>query len=47
MALPDRYIGHGDQTFQIEEARLTTKHIAAKVLSLISENKDSVHLVNL
>ncbi|CAK9148801.1 unnamed protein product [Ilex paraguariensis] len=47
MMLPDRYIDHGAQKDQLEEAGLTPKHIAATVLSLIGENKDSLHLVNL
>ncbi|XP_076954928.1 putative 1-deoxy-D-xylulose-5-phosphate synthase 2, chloroplastic [Bidens hawaiensis] len=46
MTLPDRYIEHGDQNFQIEEAGLTPKHIAKQVLSLIGKTKQSVHLIN-
>lgn len=38
--LPDRYIEHGAQANQIEEAGLSPKHIAATVLSLIGESKD-------
>ncbi|KAL5773103.1 hypothetical protein ACOSP7_012720 [Xanthoceras sorbifolium] len=34
MMLPDRYIEHGSQTDQIEEAGLSSKHIAATVFSL-------------
>lgn len=45
--LPDRYIDHGSQTDQIEEAGLSPRHIAATVLSLIGEGKDSIHLLNL
>lgn len=44
--LPDRYIDHGAQTDQIEEAGLSPKHIAATVLSLIGESRDSLHLSN-
>ncbi|KAK6131938.1 hypothetical protein DH2020_034320 [Rehmannia glutinosa] len=47
MVLPDRYIEHGAQSEQIEEAGLSPKHIAATVLSLIGEGKDSLHLLNL
>lgn len=47
MTLPDRYIDHGDQTDQIEEAGLTPKHIAATVLSLIGKSKDGLHLVSI
>ncbi|CAI9098581.1 OLC1v1035255C1 [Oldenlandia corymbosa var. corymbosa] len=47
MMLPDRYIDHGAPKDQVEEAGLTPKHIAATVLSLIGESKDSLHLVNL
>nr|QCQ29437.1 1-deoxy-D-xylulose-5-phosphate synthase [Camellia fraterna] len=47
MILPDRYIDHGSQADQIEEAGLTSKHIAATVLSLIGEAKENLHLLNL
>ncbi|EEF28696.1 probable 1-deoxy-D-xylulose-5-phosphate synthase 2, chloroplastic [Ricinus communis] len=47
MMLPDRYIDHGSQTDQIEEAGLSSKHIAATVVSLIGGQKDSLHLLNL
>ncbi|XP_076929398.1 putative 1-deoxy-D-xylulose-5-phosphate synthase 2, chloroplastic [Bidens hawaiensis] len=46
MTLPDRYIDHGAQSDQIEEAGLTPKHIAATVLSLIGENKETLHVIN-
>ncbi|GFY80709.1 deoxyxylulose-5-phosphate synthase [Actinidia rufa] len=39
MILPDRYIGHGAQEDQIEEAGLTSKHIADTVLSLIGKKQ--------
>ncbi|KAK7252448.1 hypothetical protein RIF29_36388 [Crotalaria pallida] len=35
MMLPDRYIDHGSQQDQIEEAGLSSKHIAATILSLL------------
>ncbi|XP_065849389.1 probable 1-deoxy-D-xylulose-5-phosphate synthase 2, chloroplastic [Euphorbia lathyris] len=48
MMLPDRYIDHGSQTDQMEEAGLSSKHIAATVLSLIGgQKKDSLHLLNM
>ncbi|KAJ9689489.1 hypothetical protein PVL29_014934 [Vitis rotundifolia] len=47
MMLPDRYIDHGSQREQIEEAGLTSKHIAATVLALIGENKDALHQLKL
>ncbi|MFX6533329.1 1-deoxy-D-xylulose-5-phosphate synthase, partial [Acinetobacter baumannii] len=47
MVLPDRYIDHGAQSDQIEEAGLSPRHIAATVLSLIGEGKDSLHLMDL
>ncbi|KAF2310379.1 hypothetical protein GH714_008682 [Hevea brasiliensis] len=47
MVLPDRYIDHGSQADQIEEAGLSPKHIAATVVSLIGGQKDSLHLLNL
>ncbi|KAK7847145.1 putative 1-deoxy-d-xylulose-5-phosphate synthase [Quercus suber] len=48
MMLPDRYIDHGAQTNQMEEAGLSSKHIAATVLSLIGNQRiDSVHFLNM
>ncbi|PIN16428.1 Transketolase [Handroanthus impetiginosus] len=47
MVLPDRYIDHGAQGDQIEEAGLSPKHIARTVLSLIGEGKDSFQLLHL
>ncbi|XP_076935257.1 putative 1-deoxy-D-xylulose-5-phosphate synthase 2, chloroplastic [Bidens hawaiensis] len=47
MTIPDRYIDHGSQSDQIEEAGLTPKHIAATVLSLIGENKERLHAINI
>lgn len=44
MMLPDRYINHGSQTDQIEEAGLSSKQIATTILSLIGKNKDSLYL---
>lgn len=41
--LPDRYIDHGSQTGQLEEAGLSSKHIATTVLSLIGEQRESLH----
>nr|ART66976.1 1-deoxy-D-xylulose 5-phosphate synthase 2 [Magnolia champaca] len=46
MMLPDRYIDHGSPKDQIEEAGLTSKHIAATVLSLAGESKDALHLLH-
>lgn len=45
--LPDRYIDHGAQNDQIEQAGLSPKHIAATVLSLIGESRECLHLSNL
>lgn len=45
--LPDRYIDHGSQMDQTQEAGLSSKDIAATVLSLIGKGKDSFQLVNL
>lgn len=47
MVLPDRYIDHGAYPDQIEEAGLSSKHIAGTVLSLIGGGKDSLHLINM
>ncbi|KAL8265159.1 hypothetical protein R6Q59_023289 [Mikania micrantha] len=46
MTLPDRYIEHGDQKYQTNEAGLTPNHIAERILSLVGENKEIVHLIN-
>ncbi|RWR75348.1 1-deoxy-D-xylulose 5-phosphate synthase 2 [Cinnamomum micranthum f. kanehirae] len=46
MMLPDRYIEHGSPKDQIEEAGLTSKHIAATVLSLMGKNKDGLKLIH-
>ncbi|XVF70085.1 hypothetical protein PTKIN_Ptkin11bG0133200 [Pterospermum kingtungense] len=45
MILPDRYIDHGSQNDQIEEAGLSSKHIAATALSLLGQ--EGVHRLNL
>ncbi|CAO2830331.1 unnamed protein product [Amaranthus hypochondriacus] len=42
MILPDRYIDHGDYENQLEEAGLSTKHIAATVLSLLGKRKEAL-----
>ncbi|KAH1108756.1 hypothetical protein J1N35_012524 [Gossypium stocksii] len=42
MVLPDRYIDHGSQSDQIEEAGLSSKHIAATVLSLLGQTRGDV-----
>nr|XP_043627591.1 probable 1-deoxy-D-xylulose-5-phosphate synthase 2, chloroplastic [Erigeron canadensis] len=47
MTLPDRYIEHGAQPNQIDEAGLSPKHIAATVLSLIGKSSDTFHIFNL
>lgn len=46
MVLPDRYIDHGAQSDQIEEAGLSPKHIAGTVVSLIGGGKESLHFIN-
>lgn len=43
--LPDRYIDHGAQNDQIEEAGLTPKHIAGTVFSLLSKNKNTLQVL--
>ncbi|XP_047171269.1 probable 1-deoxy-D-xylulose-5-phosphate synthase 2, chloroplastic [Vigna umbellata] len=40
MMLPDRYIDHGSPQDQVEEAGLSSKHIAATVLSLLQRPKE-------
>ncbi|XP_043707982.1 probable 1-deoxy-D-xylulose-5-phosphate synthase 2, chloroplastic [Telopea speciosissima] len=47
MTLPDSYIEHGSQADQMEQAGLTSKHIAATVLSSIGENKGTLQVLNL
>ncbi|XP_020096323.1 probable 1-deoxy-D-xylulose-5-phosphate synthase 2, chloroplastic [Ananas comosus] len=44
MVLPDRYIDHGSPQDQIEEAGLSTRHIAATVLSLMGRPKEALQL---
>lgn len=41
--LPDRYIDHGSQTDQIEEAGLSPKHIASTAMSLVGGYTNSLH----
>lgn len=41
MVLPDRYIDHGSPQDQIEEAGLSSRHIAATVLSLLGMPKEA------
>ncbi|XP_017981933.1 PREDICTED: probable 1-deoxy-D-xylulose-5-phosphate synthase 2, chloroplastic isoform X2 [Theobroma cacao] len=47
MMLPDRYIDHGSQKDQIEEAGLRSKHIAATALSLLGKCREGFQLLNL
>jgi len=42
MVLPDRYIDHGYPKDQIEEAGLSSKHIAATVMSLIGKPQNAL-----
>ncbi|KAK7307274.1 hypothetical protein VNO77_40184 [Canavalia gladiata] len=42
MMLPDKYIEHGSSQDQIEEAGLSSKHIAATVLSLLEKPKEAL-----
>jgi len=42
MMLPDRYIDHGSPKDQVEEAGLSSKHIAATVLSLLERPKEAL-----
>ena len=42
--LPDRYIDHGAPKDQIEEAGLSSKHIAGTVLSLLGRPKEALQL---
>ncbi|ONK75412.1 uncharacterized protein A4U43_C03F16580 [Asparagus officinalis] len=44
MVLPDRYIDHGAPKDQIEEAGLSSKHIAGTVLSLLGRPKEALQL---
>eukprot|EP00268_Persea_americana_P002866 TRINITY_DN10870_c1_g1_i3.p2 TRINITY_DN10870_c1_g1~~TRINITY_DN10870_c1_g1_i3.p2 ORF type:complete len:114 (+),score=31.53 TRINITY_DN10870_c1_g1_i3:508-849(+) len=43
MTLPDRYIDHGSPQDQIEEAGLSSRHIAATVMSLLGKPKEALH----
>ena len=40
--LPDRYIDHGAPQDQVEEAGLSSKHIAATVMSLLKRPKEAL-----
>ncbi|BAT75099.1 hypothetical protein LR48_Vigan01g146400 [Vigna angularis] len=42
MMLPDRYIDHGSPQDQVEEAGLSSKHIAATVMSLLERPKEAL-----
>ncbi|KAI9125400.1 hypothetical protein K1719_004016 [Acacia pycnantha] len=42
MMLPDRYIEHGSPQDQIDEAGLSSKHIATTILSLLDRPKDAL-----
>lgn len=42
MVLPDRYIDHGSPKDQIEEAGLSSRHIAATVMSLIGKPQNAL-----
>ncbi|KAL2926425.1 putative 1-deoxy-D-xylulose-5-phosphate synthase 2 chloroplastic [Bienertia sinuspersici] len=42
--LPDRYIDHGDYDDQLEAAGLTSKHVAATVLSMLGKQKEALTL---
>ncbi|CAL0314125.1 unnamed protein product [Lupinus luteus] len=42
MTLPDRYIEHGSPQDQAEEAGLSSKHIAATILSLLERPKEAL-----
>uniref|UniRef100_A0A7C8ZQ41 1-deoxy-D-xylulose-5-phosphate synthase n=1 Tax=Opuntia streptacantha TaxID=393608 RepID=A0A7C8ZQ41_OPUST len=42
MVLPDRYIDHGAQQDQLEEAGLSSRHIAATVLSMLGMQKEAL-----
>ncbi|KAJ6698733.1 1-DEOXY-D-XYLULOSE-5-PHOSPHATE SYNTHASE 2 CHLOROPLASTIC ISOFORM X1-RELATED [Salix purpurea] len=44
MMLPDRYIDHGSQTDQIEEAGLSSKHIASTAMSLVEGYTNKLNL---
>lgn len=44
MVLPDRYIDHGSPKDQIEEAGLSSRHIAATVMSLIGKPQNALQL---
>ncbi|KAB5552704.1 hypothetical protein DKX38_010015 [Salix brachista] len=44
MMLPDRYIDHGSQTDQIEEAGLSSKHIASTAMSLVGGYTNKLNL---
>lgn len=42
MVLPDRYIDHGSPQDQMEEAGLSSRHIAATVCSLLGKPREAL-----
>lgn len=44
MVLPDRYIDHGSPLDQLEEAGLSSRHIAATVLTLLGKSKEALSM---
>eukprot|EP01018_Ginkgo_biloba_P031559 Gb_40956 [translate_table: standard] len=44
MVLPDRYIEHGSPKDQIEEAGLSSQHIAGTIMSLLGRPQDALQL---
>ncbi|KAJ7517889.1 hypothetical protein O6H91_21G044500 [Diphasiastrum complanatum] len=44
MVLPDKYIDHGSSTDQIEEAGLSSAHVAATVLSVLGRSRDALQI---
>ncbi|XVE71767.1 hypothetical protein DITRI_Ditri10aG0178300 [Diplodiscus trichospermus] len=47
MMLPDRYIDHGSQNDQMEEAGLSSNHIAGTALSLLEKRWEGLHRLTL
>jgi len=46
MCLPDRFIDHGAQRDQLEDAGLTDSHIAATALKMLGRSTESLGVLS-
>lgn len=45
MVIPDVYIDHGSHEWQMEQAGLSSGHIAATVLTLLGRQRESLDVI--